>query len=137
MSILLFVDENPPQHIPHVRLLAAAGHTVMTCEQTGRVLESARRHVPDLVLLAWREDSTSLCRQAHEQTAVPIIVLTAPCAAGQRELIMDSGAERYVIEPCAPSELVAHVRNALSRSARTPAPRVLRAGDLELDLGAQ
>ena len=135
MSLLLFVDEDPPQHIPHVRLLSAEGHQVVTCDQSSSATEWLKQNRPELILLTWCDCGAQLCRQWRAETAAPIIVLTTASAGLQHELIMESGAERYVIEPCAPRELVVHVRNTLSRAA--PLPRLLRAGDLVLDLGAQ
>lgn len=64
---------------------------------------------------------------------VPVLVLTARDATGDRIAGLDAGADDYLVKPFAFSEFLARVQ-ALLRRGRSQEPTVLRLADLELDL---
>jgi two-component system OmpR family response regulator/two-component system response regulator QseB len=66
---------------------------------------------------------------------IPILILTARDAVGDRVTGLDTGADDYVVKPVDLAELAARVR-ALIRRARGEAAPALRQGDLELDPAA-
>lgn len=91
----------------------------------------------DLVLLDWmipgRHDGPGLIkhwRGAHKQ--MPILMLTARSAIGDRVEGLDSGADDYVPKPFSFDELLARVR-ALLRRPHEHAGLLLESGDLVLD----
>jgi two-component system OmpR family response regulator len=67
---------------------------------------------------------------------VPVLMLTARDAVGDKVRGLDTGADDYLTKPFALEELFARVR-ALARRGPQPRPTVLRAGDLELDPAAR
>lgn len=66
----------------------------------------------------------------------PILVLTAQDAVDFKVQALRSGADDYVTKPFSFEELLARVE-ALGRRPKQIAPRSLRVGDLELDLGTR
>ena len=80
-------------------------------------------------------DGIEVCRQIRRSgNAVPVLMLTARDAVGDRVEGLDAGADDYVVKPFALEELLARVR-ALLRRASPTGDGVLRFADLELDTG--
>lgn len=91
----------------------------------------------DLVLLDWmipgRFDGQGLIKQwraDHHQ--MPILMLTAKAAIGDRVEGLDSGADDYVPKPFSFDELLARVR-ALLRRPQEHTGTILESGPLKLD----
>ncbi|MEW6163554.1 MAG: response regulator [Pseudomonadota bacterium] len=72
--------------------------------------------------------------RARGQT-LPVLILTARDATGDKIAGLDGGADDYLVKPVGLEELAARVR-ALARRAAGRAMPVLRHGDLELDPAA-
>jgi two-component system KDP operon response regulator KdpE len=69
---------------------------------------------------------------------VPIIVLSARTMEADKILALDGGADDYVTKPFSSTELLARVRAALRRSARSSEqPETLRVGKLTVNLGTR
>lgn len=68
--------------------------------------------------------------------ARPVLVLTAQDAVDAKVTTLRAGADDYVTKPFAFEELLARVE-ALARRPRAIASAVLRAADLEIDLGTR
>jgi two-component system response regulator TctD len=66
------------------------------------------------------------------QCTVPILMLTARDAVGDRVEGLDLGADDYMLKPFDPKELSARLRALLRRPAGNPSP-VIRIGALEID----
>jgi DNA-binding response OmpR family regulator len=66
-------------------------------------------------------------------STVPVLILTARDAVGDRVAGLDAGADDYLVKPFAFAELLARLR-ALLRRERADRETVLRADDLEVDL---
>jgi two-component system response regulator MprA len=78
-------------------------------------------------------DGLEVCRQLRRGgSAVPVLMLTARDAVGDRVEGLDAGADDYVVKPFALEELLARIRALLRRGAPT-VDGVLRFADLELD----
>jgi two-component system response regulator MprA len=67
---------------------------------------------------------------------VPILLLTARDAIGDRVEGLDAGADDYLPKPFALEELIARLRALLRRSIPSDLAEVLRFADLSLDLGS-
>jgi two-component system copper resistance phosphate regulon response regulator CusR len=142
---LLIIDEDS-RTLESLRAgLADRGWEVESATDGERGLEAARVHRHELILLDVSlpgRDGYSVMeslRQAGDET--PIIILTARDSVEDRVRGLSLGADDYVIKPFVPAELLARVKSVLRRtrgrpagSAGKPDDRILRIGDLELDL---
>jgi DNA-binding response OmpR family regulator len=117
--------------------LEKEGYTVAG-SQTGKgALDMCRREKPDLVILDImlpETDGLEICREirAHTELAhVPVVFLTARGSETDRIVGLELGANDYIVKPFFVRELIARVK--IQFRERTPPPRVLRSGHLELD----
>ncbi len=102
-------------------------------------LALARENPPDLVVLDWMlpgMDGLEVCRRLRAAGPVPILMLTAKDAVGDRVAGLDAGADDYLVKPFAFDELLARMRALLRRAAPT-SPEVLHFADLTLDTGTR
>ena len=67
---------------------------------------------------------------------IAVLIVTARDSLSDRILVLDSGADDYLVKPFDLGELAARVRALGRRHGRKPMP-VLRNGELTLDLSAQ
>jgi two-component system, OmpR family, response regulator MprA len=82
-------------------------------------------------------DGLEVCRRIRSSgSEVPVLMLTARDAVGDRVAGLDAGADDYVVKPFALEELLARVR-ALLRRAPPTGDGVLRFADIELDTGTR
>jgi two-component system OmpR family response regulator len=82
-------------------------------------------------------DGFQLCRRLRESGSwVPVLMLTARDAVGDRVRGLDAGADDYLVKPFSLLELAARLR-ALARRDDRARPVVLAEGDLRLDPGAK
>jgi two-component system OmpR family response regulator len=87
--------------------------------------------VLDLMLPGF--DGVELCRRLRSQGIwVPVLMLTARDAVGDRVRGLDAGADDYLVKPFSLLELAARLR-ALARRDDRARPAVLSAGDLSLN----
>jgi two-component system, OmpR family, response regulator len=87
--------------------------------------------VLDLMLPGF--DGVELCRRLRAQAIwVPVLMLTARDAVGDRVRGLDAGADDYLVKPFSLLELAARLR-ALARRDDRARPAVLAVGDLSLD----
>lgn len=83
-------------------------------------------------------DGVEVIRRVREWSAMPIIVLSARAQEKDKVAALDAGADDYVVKPFGEGELLARLRTALRRGARTrEAETTLDAGDLAIDLEAR
>ena len=100
-------------------------------------IEAVDRDKPDIVILDLGlpdMDGVEVCRTIRETLTIPIIVLSARGAEGDKVRALDAGADDYVTKPFGVEELVARVRASLRRrdSPSTPSEPIVR-GDLLID----
>jgi two-component system KDP operon response regulator KdpE len=122
-------------------LLEAEGYRVVEAATAARALVEARSHKPDAVLADLGlpdRDGQVVIRRIREFSPVPIIVLSARTMESDKILALDGGADDYVTKPFSSTELLARVRAALRRSARSSEqPETLRIGRLTVNLGTR
>ena len=91
----------------------------------------------DLVLLDLGlpdADGEEVCRRLRAESRVPIIVVSARGDEIDRVILLELGADDYLVKPFGLRELIARVRAVLRRVDVAPEPEpALRAGSLELD----
>ena len=87
-----------------------------------------------LDLMLPRRNGLEVCRALRERgDGVPILMLTARGAVGDRIRGLDAGADDYLAKPFDFGELLARLRALIRRGSRPPLPEVLQVDDLSLD----
>jgi DNA-binding response OmpR family regulator len=106
--------------------------------QTGKgAIELCRREKPDLVILDIMlpdSDGLDICKgiRAHPELAhLPVIFLTARASETDRIVGLELGANDYIVKPFFVRELVARIK--IHFRGQAPAPKILKAGELEVD----
>ncbi len=106
----------------------------------GEALTAASHASYDLVILDLRLPGMTgfeVLRTLRDRgNTTPILVLTAQDAVDFKVQALRAGADDYVTKPFAFEELLARVE-ALGRRPKQLAPKSLRVGDLELDVGTR
>lgn len=122
------------------RNLRARGFEVYEASNGLEALATWERENPHLLILDImmpRMDGLEVCRRVREQSAVPIIVLTALDAESDKVTALDLGADDYLTKPFGVEELLARVRAVLRRTqweGILPASGIKQFGNLEIDL---
>ena len=121
---ILLVDDEPNILGTLAPLLRTRGYEVFTAMNGRAALEAVDREKPDLIVLDLGLpdiDGVDLCREIRDGRSVPIVVLSARGAEGDKVRALDVGADDYVTKPFGAEELLARIRAALRRS-EAPAP---------------
>ncbi|MDZ4719565.1 MAG: response regulator transcription factor [Roseiflexaceae bacterium] len=119
--------------------LERASFTVETASDGLTGLELAREIHPDLVILDLMLpglDGFSVCRVLANESAIPIVMLTALHDEGHRIAGLELGAIDYVVKPFSMAELLARLRTILrwnERQRQVPHRDMLQAGPIQLD----
>jgi two-component system phosphate regulon response regulator PhoB len=127
--------------------LRQAGYTTAQAATGAEALTRARALQPRVVILDLNlpdVSGTDVCRllKSDPQTrGIPILMLTARGAEGDRIAGLELGADDYVAKPFSVREVVLRVEAVARRwlapeAPKQPAARVLRAGPVELDIDA-
>jgi DNA-binding response OmpR family regulator len=117
------------------------GYQVIVAHDGRQALRLARTEQPDLVILDLMLpglDGLDVCRVLRQESATPIIMLTARGKEVDRVVGLELGADDYVTKPFSVRELVARVKAVLRRTTPvtptgTGAATVHRVGALEVD----
>jgi DNA-binding response OmpR family regulator len=138
---ILVVDDDP-KIVALVRTyLERERYPVVTAGDGRAALRAIEEHDPRLVVLDLmlpEVDGMTVIRRARAVGDLPILVLSARGATGDRVLGLNEGADDYLPKPFSPAELVARVRTILRRTERSVdegATTVYVLGDLEVDAG--
>jgi len=96
-ATILVVDDDAPIRRMLERTLAAEGYAVETAADGGAALARVERSVPDLIVLDVAMpglDGLAVCRRLREKgLSLPILLLTARDAIGERVAGLDAGAD--------------------------------------------
>jgi two-component system KDP operon response regulator KdpE len=119
--------------------LKAHGFAVIEAENGAAGLREAAQHVPELVLLDLGlpdMDGTEVVQRLRTWSRVPVLILSARGEERRKVEALDAGADDYLTKPFGFAELLARMRAALRRAARTAGPEesVLTQGPLKIDL---
>lgn len=133
MRILLVEDDDSIAQ-PLVTGLRRDGFDVQRVPTGTAALEAER---PEFVLLDLGlpdMDGADVCKAMRARTAAPIIVITARADEIDRVVLLELGADDYVVKPFGFRELVARIR-AVSRRAqpRNDAPATAELDGLAID----
>lgn len=133
---LLLVEDDPALGEGIRVALKPEGYTVDWVQDGRSALHALTHERFDLAILDLGlpdMDGLDVLRRLRErQQAVPVLVLTARDATGDRIQGLDAGADDYLIKPFEVGELTARLRALLRRSFGRPQP-VLEHGGVRLD----
>lgn len=127
MSTILVVDDEGKIRDLVGAYLTREGHQVLLTDTGLGALDLAERLYPDLLVLDLGLPDLpgeELLRLLRRSSDIPVIMLTARAAEGDRVAGLRLGADDYVTKPFSPRELVARVEAVLRRTGRGPAERV-------------
>ena len=128
--LVLVADDDRAVREALQRALQLAGYDVALASDGDAALAAIAERTPDAVVL----DVTRRLRR--EGNRIPVLLLTARDAVGDRVDGLDAGADDYLPKPFALEELLARLRALLRRSVDAEPVDVLRFADLTFDLGA-
>ena len=135
---ILIVEDDPGIRRFVRQALEEEGHQVFDTDRLQRGLIEAGTRKPDLVVLDLGlpdGDGIDLIRDLRGWSRMPVIVLSARVGDTDKIEALDAGADDYLVKPFSVGELMARVRVALRRMARSEeAAGPLRFGDCQLDL---
>lgn len=140
MATILIVEDEPELVKVLRSYLEQAGFTVFSSGRGDTGLATWEQRQPDLVILDLNlpgMDGLDVARAIRRKSSTPILMLTARVEEADQLVGLEMGADDYMTKPFSPRLVVARVRALLRRSAPAPqAATILRAADLEIDLGA-
>ncbi len=139
-SRILVVEDDAAVRDALQRALSFEGYEIVTATDGAVALSELRGAAVDLIVLDVMMphlDGLETCRRIRASgDTVPILMLTAKAAVGDRVEGLDAGADDYVTKPFALDELLARIRALLRRSGGDVAS-VIRFDDLIIDPGAR
>ncbi len=133
---LLLVEDDPTISVPLREGLTREGFDVEVAATGADALAAGPA---DLVLLDLGLpdlEGRAVCQELRARSSVPIIVVTARGDEIDRVLLLELGADDYVVKPFGFRELVARIRAVLRRTAGNvprAATSMIRVGALTID----
>ena len=138
--LVLVADDDRAVREALERALQLEGFEVELAGDGDTTLAAVEKRTPDALVLDIMMpglDGLDVTRRLRRTgNRVPILLLTARDAVGDRVEGLDAGADDYLPKPFALEELVARLRALLRRSVQSDLAEVLRFADLSLDLGS-
>jgi DNA-binding response OmpR family regulator len=122
---VLIIEDEPTIAYSVAHALRAEGFETATAADGEEGVRLYQTLHPDLVILDLMlpgMDGLDVCRALRRRSAVPIIMLTARAAEGDRLVGLEAGADDYVTKPFGMRELIARVRAALRRQRMLQQP---------------
>ena len=136
VKILVVDDEASIRRFLRVTL-TSQGYTVFEAPSGREALGRVTEDKPDIVILDLGLpdiDGIEVTRLLREWTQMPIIILSVRGAELDKIAALDAGADDYLTKPFGVGELLARLRAALRRSAKSPDDPVFTSGNLKIDL---
>jgi two-component system response regulator RegX3 len=133
--ILIVEDEESYQDALNIGL-SVEGFVVVSATSIAEARAAFASSKPDLVLLdVMLPDGSGIdyCRELHDTSRVPIIMVTARSSEVDVVLGLEIGAADYVTKPYRLRELVARIRAVLRRPVISETEDVVSFGDLRID----
>jgi two-component system response regulator RegX3 len=133
--ILVVEDEESYQDALNVGL-TVEGFVVIGAANIAQARHLMTSAKPDLVLLdVMLPDGSGIdyCRELHDSTRTPVIMVTARTSEVDVVLGLEIGAADYVTKPYRLRELVARIRAVLRRPVASLEQEVVTFGDLRID----
>jgi two-component system phosphate regulon response regulator PhoB len=140
-QILIVEDEQPIREMIAFAL-RRAGFDVSEAEDSRRARVQMADRRPDLVLIDWMLPDMSgleLTRHIKREAAtrdLPVIMLTARAAEGDKVAGLDGGADDYMTKPFSPRELLSRINAVLRRAGPAASDETIELGGLRMDRAA-
>jgi two-component system response regulator RegX3 len=137
MTRILVAEDEPAILDAVAYTLRGEGFDVETAADGETALAEARDPKYDLMILDLmlpKLSGTEILRRVRQESALPVIVLTARSGEADRVLGLEVGADDYVTKPFSMAELVGRVRALLRRrELDRGGARPVSVGGIELD----
>jgi len=123
--------------------LKRAGYAVREAEDCRTAREALADRLPDLMLVDWMLpdmsglELTRLVKRDRPTRELPIIMLTARAAEGDKVMGLENGADDYITKPFSPRELLARISAVLRRAGTLGLDQIIEFEDLKLDQQGQ
>jgi len=138
MQTILVIDDDENLRDTISVMLEQEGFRAVLAADGRSGFDKAVTLKPDLILVDLRLPGMSgieICKQVRAaQAATPIIVLSAVGEEIDKVLLLEIGADDYVVKPFGTRELMARIRAVLRRAA-PDGRKVAHFGDAEIDYG--
>ncbi|WP_236026704.1 response regulator [Geomonas diazotrophica] len=135
MKNIFLVDDDLRLRRLVAKFLGEYGFTTREFPDGGAVVEALHEGEPAAVILDIMlpgENGLSILKRIREESAVPVIMLTARGDDEDRIAGLELGADDYLPKPFNPRELLARINAVLRRSQPTPAGDRIEAGGFVL-----
>ncbi len=137
MQTILVIDDDESLVDTIAVMLEQEGYRVLHARDGNSGFEKALTLKPDLLVVDLRLPGMSgveICKQLRAaQNQTPILILSAVGDEIDKVLLLEIGADDYVVKPFGRRELLARIR-ALLRRASPEVHRVLQFADTEVDV---
>jgi two-component system, OmpR family, response regulator MtrA len=138
-AYVLIAEDDERQAEVLRQYLEADGHRAAVVHDGQAALDHALRTAPDLLVLDVMLpvlNGLQVCRRLRQESAVPVLMLTARTEEEDQLVGLELGADDYLTKPYSPRVLAARVRSLLRRATAAPDPRgIRRVGPLAVDPG--
>lgn len=124
---VLIVEDNELNMKLFNDLLEAHGYGTVKTREGTRVLEIAREHKPDLIIMDIQLPEVSgldlirWLKESQDLRHIPIIAITAFAMKGDEDRIRETGCEDYMSKPISVLGFIETVRKHLDKTTSTPA----------------
>jgi two-component system KDP operon response regulator KdpE len=134
---ILVVDDEPAIRRYLRTVLTAHGYTVLEAARGEEALAQAAAQRPDAIFLDLGlpdMDGVLVTRMLREWSHTPIIILSVRGSEADKIAALDAGADDYLTKPFGSGELLARLRAALRRAAKSANEPIFQTGALKMDL---
>ena len=137
MQTILVIDDDESLRETIAVLLEREGFRALLASDGKSGIDQAILARPQLILVDLRLPDTSgfeICRKLRSSgITTPIIALSAVGDEIDKVLLLETGADDYVVKPFGTRELLARIR-AVLRRANPENPKTLAFGDVQVDM---
>lgn len=138
-NTILIIEDDPGTAEAIVEKITSAGFRAIIKYTGAEGIMAFRDQAPDLIVLDLMlpdVDGIDICRAIRQESATPIIMLTAKAEEVDRIVGLEIGADDYMTKPFSPKELVSRIKAVLRRTTVRPVVNdatLFRAAGIELD----
>lgn len=135
-TTILIIDDDEKLNKLLAEFLGDFGFNILSAAHPEDGLKKLKQKSPDLVILDVMlpgMDGFEVCKIIRQDSAVPIIMLTARGELMDKVVGLELGADDYLPKPFEPRELVARIHSVLRRAKPIDGSRPRSFGPLEID----